>query len=183
MPISINGRTYEKRRIASVETDSCDAIRPLFESLLEHSVGLRDLYLCARRRTWDSRLLQLRLLFDRHYKEQVRLTDVLVDQARVSGGAGRIFAGVFIQDSRLCGDIRNSHARLRMLRSLLDAHEGILSDALSGGDENPNPAWFRDLTIGQVVLANAQQRQSICDLLGNRAEDSGISIAFQSTAD
>jgi hypothetical protein len=151
--------------------------------MLDCSIRLRDLYRQARRRIGESQLEQLRTMFDAHYREQVRLVDVLVDRVRNSGGTGRIFAGNFLQDPQFSWDPRSRHARVLMLRTLLEAHELTLSVAFAGGDEKRDEAWIRDLAVGQVVLANEQQSRSICDLLGNRYEDPTVPIPFQWTSD
>jgi hypothetical protein len=153
------------------------------ESLLNSSIRLRDLYRHARGRTSDSRLVHLRRMFDAHYKQQVRLVDLLIDRARIAGGADRIFAGTFLQDSQPSWDPRSRHAGICMLRTLLEAHELILGVALSGGEEKKDDAWIRDLAVGQVVLTNEEQSRSICDLLGSRCEDPRMSIPFQWTSD
>jgi hypothetical protein len=171
-----------RRRRRGVGTES-PAANDLLETLLDGSIRLRDLYRHARRRTTDSQLAQLQRMFDAHYKDQVRLVDVLIDQARIAGGAGRVLAGTFLQDSQLSWDPRSRHARIRMLRTLLDAHELILCVALSGGDEKKSDAWIRDPAVDQVVLANERQSRSICDLLGNRHEDFSMPIPFQLTSD
>jgi hypothetical protein len=171
---------FVRRRGANSETV---AVSNPFGSLLDCSIRLRDLYRYARRRSCAGQLLQLRLIFDAHYKEQVSVVDVLVDRVRMSGGAGEVFAGNFLQDPQLSWDSRSHNARFRMLRTLLDAHELILSVALTGGDEKKDEAWIRDFAVGQVVLTNAQQSRSIGDLLGNRSEDPSASITFQWTSD
>jgi hypothetical protein len=176
---SLDTRLVRRRR---AESETAEVINPL-ESLLDCSIRMRDLYLHARRRSCDSQLAQLRILFDAHYKEQVRLVDVLVDRVRNSGGTGRIFAGTFLQDVQVSWDPRSRHARILMLRTLWDAHELTLSVAFAGGDEKRDEAWIRDLAVGQVVLANEHQSRSICDLLGNRCEDPGMPMPFQWTSD
>jgi hypothetical protein len=172
-------RTTRRR---GVSTDASEADHSL-EWLLDGSIRLRDLYRHARGQTGDSQLVQLRQIFDAHYKEQVRLVDLLIDRARIAGGAGRVFAGTFLQVPQPSWDLRSRQTRIRMLRTLLDAHEQILSVALPGGDEKKDDAWIRDFAVGQVVLANEEQSRWICDLLGNRCEDPSMSIAFQWTSD
>jgi starvation-inducible DNA-binding protein len=169
-----------RRRRADPE--SCEAINPL-ESLLDESIRLRDLYRHARRRTCESPFVQLRTMFNAHCNEQVRLIDLLVDRVRISGGASRIFAGTFLQAPQPSWDPRSRNARNLILRTLLDAHELILSIAQLWGDEKSGHAWIRDFAVGQVVLANEQQRLSICDLLGNRREEFLTSIPYQWTPD
>jgi hypothetical protein len=145
------------------------AMRPLLlESLLEGSVRLRDLYRRARRETVDHGHPDLRTLLDTHYKEQVRLIDVLIDRARMWGGEGRILAGAFLADVQSHWDPRGRDSRTRMLQTLFDAHEFILSWALSSRGDNQDSSAVRDFAVGQVVLANEEQSSAVCALLGNR---------------
>jgi hypothetical protein len=164
------------------DADSSESSNPL-ESLLNCSIRLRDLYRHARGRANDCQLVDLRRIFDTHHKEQVRLVDALIDRARSGGAAGRIFAGTFLRDPKPFWDSRSRHAAIRMLQTLLDAHEQILSVALLGSAEQQEDVWIRDLAVGQVVLANEEQRRAIGDLLGNRCDDSNISIPFRWNSD
>src|ERR1700730_12584404 len=68
----------------------------VLEELLAQSIGLRDLYRGARWQTADIQFRRLRQLFDRHYQEQLRLVDVLIDRIHALNGAGRVFAGDFL---------------------------------------------------------------------------------------
>jgi hypothetical protein len=177
--IALEARLIRRRR---ADPASSETTNPL-GSLLAGSIRLRDLYRHARRRTCDGRFGRPQTMFNAHCKEQVGLVDLLVDRVRIAGGASRIFADTFLQDPQPSWDPRSRSARLPMLRTLLDAHELILAVALSGGDETNDHAWIRDFAVGQVVLTNEQQSQSICDLLGDRCEDARTSIPFQWTSD
>jgi hypothetical protein len=157
-------------------------ISPL-ESLLDGTIRLRELYRQARRCTGGGDLVHVRIMFETHYKEQARLVDVLIDRARMSFGATPILAGIFLQERRLLWEPRSRHARLQMLRNLLDAHERILRAALPWGDETRDEPWRRDFAVGQVVLANERHSQAICELLGDRCENPCISILLQRTSD
>src|SRR6201998_2463749 len=72
----------------------------LLDELLAHSIKLRDLYKSARWQTADIQFRSLRILFDDHYKEQLRLVDVLLDRLRVLGGAGCSLAGLLLQGTQ-----------------------------------------------------------------------------------
>ena len=76
--------------------ESCKIVEVL-EVLLAHSIHIRDLYKNARWQTADIQFRRLRQLFDGHYKEQIRLVDVLIDRIHALNGAGRVFAGDFLQ--------------------------------------------------------------------------------------
>jgi len=138
--------------------------------LLAHSIRLRDLYKKARWQTTDLQFHRLRLMFETHYKEQLRLVDVLVDRIRVLGGAGYVFAGVFLQDTRFSYVWRGRPAVVRILRDLIDAHELALGAAQSGAqrDLEDNSCSMRDFAVGQVVLTNDLQIWCIGEQLMRR---------------
>jgi starvation-inducible DNA-binding protein len=148
----------------------------LLNELLAHSIRLRDLYKKARWQTADFQFRQLHLMFETHYKEQLRLVDVLVDRIRMLGSAGRVFAGVFLQDIRFSDVCRGRPAIVRILRDLIDAHELALGAARSGAqhDVEDNPCPMRDFAVGQVVLTNDLQIWSIAEQLMRRDENSRL---------
>jgi starvation-inducible DNA-binding protein len=142
----------------------------LLNELLAHSIRLRDLYKKARWQTTGLQFRQLRLMFETHYKEQLRLVDVLVDRIRMLRGGGRVFAGVFLQETRFSYPCRGRPAIVRILRDLIDAHESALGAAHSGAqrDVEDNPRPMRDFAVGQVVLTNDLQIWSIGEQLMRR---------------
>ena len=132
-----------------------------------HSIKLRDLYKSARWQTADIQLRNLRILFDDHYKEQLRLVDVLLDRLRILGGAGRVLAGLLVQDTQFSSALRGRVSPILLLHSLLEAHEAVLAAVRPGanGDERDPAVSSDDFVVGQVVLVNNTQFQSICDQL------------------
>ena len=166
--------TVESNRLDSIVTHEGSSRRSaaLLDELLVHSIKLRDLYKSARWQTADIQFRGLRVLFDDHYKEQLRLVDVLLDRLRLLGGAGRVFAGILVQGTPFSGAVRGKVLPIRLLRDLLDAHDSVLAAARSGvnGDEYPNSPSSRDFAVGQVVLVNSMQFQSISDQLIARSD-------------
>jgi starvation-inducible DNA-binding protein len=148
----------------------------LLDELLAHSIRLRDLYKSARREVSDIPSSRLHLVFDDHYKEQLRLVDVLIDRLRMLGGVDHIFAGEFLQGARISYGLRNYRARNRLFRELFDTHDSILSAARPGGtgDGQNDRSSIRDFAVGQVILANELQSQSICQLLTGGAHDPSL---------
>jgi DNA-binding ferritin-like protein len=140
------------------------------EELHAHTVRLRDLYKNARWQTADLQFRDLRLLFDNHYKEQLRLVDVLTDRIRLLAGADRVFAGVFLQGTQFSYALRGRASPMRLLRDLFDAHEMVLSAAESGakGHAREHGAYDRDFAVGQVVIVNDLQGRSIAEELMRR---------------
>jgi starvation-inducible DNA-binding protein len=142
----------------------------LLDELLAHSIRLRDLYTNARRQTSDIEFHHLRLLFDGHYKGQLRLVDVLVDHIRMLGYTDRVLAGVFLQGTQFSYALRGRTSPIRLVRDLLDAHELVLSAACPSAhsDSRDDSPSIRDFAVGQVVLTNDLQSWAISEQLINR---------------
>jgi starvation-inducible DNA-binding protein len=160
--------TVESSRLAATMANDGTLRRTaaLLDELLVHSIKLRDLYKSARWQTADSQFRGLRSVFDDHYKEQLRLVDVLLDRLRTLGGAGRVLAGLLLQRTQFSCALRGRVSPISLLRDLLDAHDTVLAAARSGaGDERAYSASGRDFAVGQVVLVNDMQFQSISDQL------------------
>jgi starvation-inducible DNA-binding protein len=136
----------------------------VLEELLGQSIYLRDLYRTARWQTADIQYRRLRRLFDRHYKEQLQLVDVLVDRIRTLGGGRQEFARNFLQGTQFACALRGGNAAAHLLNELLDAHESVLSTGRANGSVM-NAQWAHDFATGQVVLTNDAQSSAISDQL------------------
>ena len=138
--------------------------------LLNYSIRLRSLYKYARLQTSDLQLHPLYLLFNGHYREQIRLVDVLIDRVRMLGGAGHVFAGDLLLDTQFSYAVRGRVSLVKLLCDLLDAHELVLSAATPSGlnDERTDRSWTRDFAVGQVVLTNDLQSVSVAEHLAAR---------------
>ena len=153
--------------IQSAGDSTTDKIIGLLNELLTHTLAVRDLYKSARCQAADIHIRHLRPLFDTHYKEQLRLVDVLVDRIRALGGASRILAGAFLQGTLPSYAPHGQLAANRLLCDLLDAHELVLSAARTAGAHrvHPDAAAAHDFAVGQVVLANELQGCSVQEQL------------------
>ena len=131
------------------------------KSLLVHSIQLRDLYKYARLQAADSRF---RLLFDAHYKEQLRVVDALIDRMRMLAATGRVFASDFLQGTQFFRAQRGRWSLMGLLRNLLERHELVLMRGAAGGARRsaPGPMILR---VGQVVLTNDLQAWSLSELV------------------
>jgi starvation-inducible DNA-binding protein len=163
------------RRASTRESEPMtQSLVSVLEHLLGESLRLRELYRSARRQSGGSALRQLWDVFDSHYQEQLRVIDVLIDRVRTLGGASRVFAGDLLRTAPFSCALQGRHGRARMLQALLDAHESILSDSRPGGSsaETREGGWSLDFAVGQVILANEQQMQTLGKLFlagGDRA--------------
>jgi starvation-inducible DNA-binding protein len=180
-------RSMESQQAASAAAYEGGSRRTaaLLDELLVHSIKLRDLYKSARRQTADLQLGALRALFDDHYKEQLRLVDVLLDRLRMLGGGGRVLAGHLVQGAPFSRALRGEPSLIRLLRDLLDAHDTVLTAARSGanGEEYAHTPLSRDFAVGQVVLVNDTQFQSISDQLIARSDKRRVIEARQDSLD
>jgi DNA-binding ferritin-like protein len=149
--------------------------------LLVHSIKLRDLYKSARWQTGDIQFRGLRILFEDHYKEQLRLVDVLLDRLRMLGGTGCVLAGLLLQGTQFSCALRGRVLPIRLLHGLLEAHDAVLAAARSGanGHESADTATSSDFAAGQVVLVNNMQFKSISDQLIARSDRRRVLVARQ----
>jgi DNA-binding ferritin-like protein len=139
----------------------------VLKEMLAQSICLRDLYRNARWQTADIPYRRLRQLFDRHYKEQLHLVDVLIDRIRTLGGGHQLFARNFLQGTQFASALRGNKAASYLLNELLDAHESVLNTARPDGSA-VNAQWAHDFAVGEVVLTNDAQSSSISDQLVDR---------------
>ncbi|HME40700.1 MAG TPA: hypothetical protein VKG63_17225 [Steroidobacteraceae bacterium] len=178
------GHLQEKHDMHISTSDSaCDIPRAnpaatllLLDELLTHSIGLRDLYKSARRQSSDISSGRLRVVFDEHYKEQLRLVDLLVDRLRMLGGLHHLSAGEFLQGGEVSCGLRSQRMQNRLFCELLESHDSILSTARPSGtgDEQGDRSWIRDFAVGQVILSNELQGQTICELMLGQVNDPSV---------
>jgi starvation-inducible DNA-binding protein len=163
----------------------------ILEELLAQSILLRDLYKIARWQSCNGELCRMHQLFECHYKEQLRLVDVLVDRVRMLGGTGRVLAADFLKGTQLSCGVRSHRAPGRwvdeLLDELLDAHELVLSTAQPAGATGSHQ-WVHEFAVGLVVLTNDMQNVSLREQNGgytrliNMTSRSGLSSATTSRA-
>jgi starvation-inducible DNA-binding protein len=147
---------------------SCDpALRTtvaVLEELLTHSIHLRELYKNARWQIPSGQFREVRQMLDDHYREQLSLIEVIVDRISLLGGAVRVFASEFLRSPQMSRVLRGPGALNRLLHDLFDAHEIVLSVARPH-DSSDDQHWVRDFAVGQVVLTNKQQCESVNGIL------------------
>ena len=102
----------------------------------------------------------MHLLFEGHYKEQLRLVDVLIDRVRMLGGTGRVLAGDFLKGTQLSCGVRAHRPPGRWVDELLEAHELVLSTAQPTAATD-NHQWAHEFAVGLVVLTNDMQNVNL----------------------
>jgi starvation-inducible DNA-binding protein len=145
----------------------------ILEELLAQSILLRDLYKIARWQSCNGELCRMHQLFEGHYKEQLRLVDVLIDRVRMLGGTGRVLAGDFLKGTQLSCGVRSHGAPGRWVDELLDAHELVLSTAQPAGATD-NYQWVHEFAVGLVVLTNDMQNVSLREQWLRQTHQSGV---------
>lgn len=127
--------------------------------LVAHSMALRDLYKKAHWQTSGATFYALHLLFDKHYSEQLEITDALAERVQTLGGVALALAHDVVEESRIARAPRGRENATNQLRRLLDAHEIVLQEArplareaAERGDDGTN-----DLIVSQVVRTNELQ--------------------------
>ncbi|HEY0801078.1 MAG TPA: hypothetical protein VGD54_09550 [Steroidobacteraceae bacterium] len=161
--------------LAKAQSESRDTVEVL-EELLAHSIRLRDMYRNARQQTTDIQARRLHELWQAHYKEQIRLVDVLIDRIHELNGAGRVFAGDFLHCTPFCLLLPNHASTTRLLAELVDGHDTVLCAATPSGinDGQLDRSWTRDFAVGQVVLVNDQQLLAVKEHLLHRGRSCAI---------
>jgi starvation-inducible DNA-binding protein len=155
-------RARDSRTMATATTVEVGSFKTVavLEDLLTQSIHLRNLHKSARWTIRGSQFDEIRKILDDHYKEQLSLIGLLVDRIRTLGGAARVFASDFLQSTQFCRVVRDPKALNQLLRDLLEAHESVLS-AAGSHNSNEDQHWVRDIAVGQVVLTNVQQYETI----------------------
>ena len=173
--------TVGSGRPASATDAAIRQTTALLDELLVHSIELRNMYKSAYWQVADIQLRGLRILFDGHYKEQLRLVDVLLDRRRMLGGEGRPVAGLLLQRTQHPDALRGRMLPIRLLHALLNAHDTVLCAAESGAnsDRCSHTVSSRDFAVGQVVLVNTLQLGLISDQLIARSDKRRVIEARQ----
>jgi len=182
----VSSRNARQDSFTSATGDSAtDNGVTLLEELLIHTITVRDLYRYARHRSANTHFYHLQPLFETHYKEQLRLVDVLVERMRVLGGDSRVAASAFVRGSHpSCAQ----HGRLtqnRLLCDLLDAHEVLLSAVQPAGAQRVSidRSAAHDFVVGEVVLTNEQQVAAVREQLLGSEQNRVLTIASLGGAD
>lgn len=127
--------------------------------LLAHAIALRDLYKKSHWQTSGSGFAALHALFDKHYREQEMLADVLAERVQTLGGVARALARDVAEESRLSRGPSGSESPSDQCHRLIDSHEFVLldarplaRDAAMSGDDGTN-----DVIVSQVIRTNEMQ--------------------------
>jgi len=97
----------------------------LGSTAVDHRRTIADLLQIAAAARWQTRDIQyrrLRQLFDRHYREQIRQVDVLIDRIRALGGGRQYSHAISFKVPGLPVCSAGTGVQDNWLNELLDAH-------------------------------------------------------------
>ncbi|WP_434043662.1 MULTISPECIES: Dps family protein [Sorangium] len=141
------------------------AAKPRAESIkalnqiLSDTLVLRDMYKKHHWQTSGPTFFQLHLLFDKHFKEQTALIDMLGERVQMLGGVAIAMAHDVAEVTKIERPPRGREQVPTQLSRLLDAHEVILAEAreaVTRATENRDDGTA-DLLIGDVLRTNEMQ--------------------------
>ncbi len=138
---------------------ACKACAENLNQLLADTMTLRDMYKKHHWQVAGPTFYQLHLLYDKHYKEQNDIVDLLAERIQTLGGVTIAMAHDVAETTNLPRLPRGRQDPPVQLARLLHAHEVILFEARTMarqaaevGDDGTN-----DLLIGDVVRPNELQ--------------------------
>jgi starvation-inducible DNA-binding protein len=137
----------------------CKASVDNLNQLIADTMTLRDMYKKHHWQVAGPTFYQLHLLYDKHYKEQSELVDLLAERIQTLGGITIAMAHDVAETTNLPRLPRGRQAVPVQLARLLHAHEVILleartmaREAAEAGDDGTN-----DLLVSDVIRGNELQ--------------------------
>jgi starvation-inducible DNA-binding protein len=143
----------------ALDANACAGSVDNLNQLIADAMTLRDLYKKHHWQTSGPTFFQLHLLFDKHYKEQSDLVDLLAERIQTLGGVGIAMAHDVAETSIIPRAPRGRENAPDQLFRLLHAHEVVLEESRSmarqaakDGDEGTN-----DILVSDVIRTNELQ--------------------------
>jgi starvation-inducible DNA-binding protein len=150
--------TIAKLPIALAE-NVCKASVENLNQVLADTMTLRDMYKKHHWQVVGPTFYQLHLLYDKHYKEQSELVDLVAERIQTLGGISIAMAHDVAETTRIPRLPRGRQEVPVQISWLLHAHESILQEARTmakqaddGGDDGTN-----DLLVSDVIRTNELQ--------------------------
>jgi starvation-inducible DNA-binding protein len=138
---------------------ACKASVENLNQLIADTMTLRDMYKKHHWQVVGPIFYQLHLLYDKHYKEQVELVDLLAERIQTLGGVTIAMAHDVAETTNLSRLPRGRQDAPVQLSRLLYAHEVVLYEARTmarqaseRGDDGTN-----DLIVSDVIRTNELQ--------------------------
>jgi starvation-inducible DNA-binding protein len=148
-----------KKLPLALEERACAASVEALNQILADTMVLRDLYKKHHWQVSGPTFYQLHLLFDKHYKEQLELVDLIAERIQLLGGISIAMAQDVAEMTHLERPPRGREEVPVQISRLVEAHEAILSEARKAAKaaEENNDFGTTDLLISNVIRTNEQQ--------------------------
>jgi len=137
----------------------CKASVENLNQVLADTMTLRDMYKKHHWQVVGPTFYQLHLLYDKHYKEQSELVDLVAERIQTLGGISIAMAHDVAETTKIPRLPRGRQEVPVQISWLLHAHESILQEARTmakqaddGGDDGTN-----DLLVSDVIRTNELQ--------------------------
>jgi starvation-inducible DNA-binding protein len=147
-----------KLPIALSETACEEAVENL-NQLLADTMTLRDLYKKHHWQVAGSTFFQLHLLFDKHYKEQEELVDLIAERIQILGGVSLAMAPDVAETTLIPRPPKGREEVPVQISRLLHAHEILLEEARSMARlaAKKDDQGTNDLLVSDVIRRNELQ--------------------------
>ncbi|AUX37131.1 DNA polymerase [Sorangium cellulosum] len=124
--------------------------------ILTDTLVLRDLYKKHHWQVSGPTFYQLHLLFDKHFKEQSALIDMLGERVQTLGGIAVAMAHDVVEMTRIERPARGREQVPVQISRLLDAHEVVIADTREAlkVTAQSDDAGTADLLMGDVLRTN-----------------------------
>lgn len=139
--------------------DVCERSISDLNQILADTITLRDLYKKSHWQTSGVTFYQLHLLFDKHYKEQADLVDLLAERVQTLGGISLAMAEDVAEASEIETPPKGREEVPVQLSRLIEAHEIVFKSARraaktaqDNGDDGTN-----DLLVSDIIRVNELQ--------------------------
>jgi len=143
----------------ALDRNTCKESVENLNQVLADTMTLRDLYKKHHWQVAGPTFYQLHLLFDKHYKEQNDLVDVLAERIQLLGGISVAMGPDVAETTLIPRPPRGREPVPVQISRLLHGHEVVLREARAmariasqGGDEGTN-----DVLISEVIRTNELQ--------------------------
>jgi starvation-inducible DNA-binding protein len=137
----------------------CATSVELLNQLLADTMTLRDMYKKHHWQVAGPTFFQLHLLYDKHYKEQVALVDIIAERIQVLGGVSIAMAPDVAETTMIPRVPRGREEVPVQLSRLLEAHEMIILATRSDAEKTNDLGDFgtNDLLVSNVLRTNELQ--------------------------
>ncbi len=150
--------TLVHRPIALAEKARQESAENL-NQLLVDTITLRDLYRKHHWQTSGPTFYQLHLLFDKHYREQDELVDLIAERIMMLGGVSVAMAADVAEMTLIPRPPKGREAVSGQIARQLHAHEVVIEEAraMARYAERDGDSGTNDLIVGDVIRTNETQ--------------------------